>query len=209
MKLIYKALNIPLRILLHLAYPDMQCFLGILIPQAVCIKLLLANHVRVYLFPLFMLLTFILTYLSFGKFVEYDVEHENILVERVYAFFLKLYIENKNKYRFTQIPELYVNEKIEEYNSHFQKTLQDRKNKIKKEETRIPSFFDLEFEKELKFFGLYNQDFDFRALKREKSNLVKLHHPDQFTEISEREEHRTLYDLTIQYYNTIVKNKKF
>jgi len=59
--------------------------------------------------------------------------HENILVERVYAFFLKLYIENKNKYCFTQIPELYVNEKIEEYNEQFQKTMQDRKNKVKKQ----------------------------------------------------------------------------
>ena len=203
MKLIYKALNIPLRILLHLTYPDMQCFLGILIPQVICIRLLLANHVRIYLFPLFMLLTFVLTYLSLGKFVEYDVKHDNILVERVYAFFLKLYIENKNKYCFTQIPELYVNEKIEE------KTMQDRKNKAKKEESRIPSFFDLEYEKELKFFGLYNRDFDLQDLKREKRNLVKLHHPDQFTELGEQNEHRVLYDLTIRYYNTIVKNKKF
>ena len=207
MKLIYKALNIPLRILLHLTHPDMQCFLGILIPQVICIRLLLANHVRIYLFPLFMLLTFVLTYLSFGKFVEYDVKHDNILVERVYAFFLKLYIENKNC--FTQIPELYVNEKIEEYNERFQKTMQDRKNKAKKEESRIPSFFDLEYEKELKFFGLYNRDFDLQDLKREKRNLVKLHHPDQFTELGEQNEHRVLYDLTIRYYNTIVKNKKF
>ena len=198
MKLIYKALNIPLRILLHLTHPDMQCFLGILIPQVICIRLLLANHVRIYLFPLFMLLTF----------VEYDVKHDNILVERVYAFFLKLYIENKNRYCFTQIPELYVNEKIEEYNEKFQKTMQDRKNKAKKEESRIPSFFDLEYEKELKFFGLYNRDFDLQDLKREKRNLVKLHHPDQFTELGEQNEHRVLYDLTIRYYNTIVKKKK-
>ena len=209
MKLIYKALNIPLRILLHLTHPDMQCFLGILIPQVICVRLLLAYRVTIFLYPVFLLLTFVLTYISFGKFVEYDVMHENILVERVYAFFLKLYIENKNKYCFTQIPELYVNEKIEEYNEQFQKTMQDRKNKVKKEETRIPSFFDLEYEKELKFFGLYNRDFDLRDLKREKRNLVKLHHPDQFTDPSEQNEHRVLYDLTIRYYNTIVKNKKF
>ena len=147
MKLIYKALNIPLRILLHLTHPDMQCFLGILIPEVICIRLLLAYRVTIFLYPVFLLLTFVLTYISFGKFVEYDVMHENILVERVYAFFLKLYIENKNKYCFTQIPELYVNEKIEEYNEQFQKTMQDRKNKLKKEESRIPSFFDLEYEK--------------------------------------------------------------
>lgn len=209
MKLIYKALNIPLRILLHLTHPDMQCFLGILIPEVICIRLLLAYRVTIFLYPVFLLLTFVLTYISFGKFVEYDVMHENILVERVYAFFLKLYIENKNKYCFTQIPELYVNEKIEEYNEQFQKTMQDRKNKIKKEESRIPSFFDLEYEKELKFFGLYNRDFDLQDLKREKRNLVKLHHPDQFTELGEQNEHRVLYDLTIRNYNTIVNNKKF
>ena len=106
MKLIYKALNIPLRILLHLTHPDMQCFLGILIPEVICIKLLLAYRVTIFLYPVFLLLTFVLTYISFGKFVEYDVMHDNILVERVYAFFLKLYIENKNKYCFTQIPDV-------------------------------------------------------------------------------------------------------
>ena len=87
MKLIYKALNIPLRILLHLTHPDMQCFLGILIPEVICIKLLLAYRVTIFLYPVFLLLTFVLTYISFGKFVEYDVMHDNILVERVYAFF--------------------------------------------------------------------------------------------------------------------------
>jgi hypothetical protein len=156
-----------------------------------------------------MLLTFILTYFTFGKLVEYDAKNGNKILEGIYGFFLKLYILNKNKYSNPINPEIYINDKIYEYNVKFQEFEQRMKNKQKKKESRIPTLFDLEFKEELNFFNLYNVDFDFNDIKREKRAMVKQHHPDQFNDEEEKQKHRILYEKTINYYNKIVNAKKF
>lgn len=209
MKIINRVLNVPLSLLKNIFYPDMICLLSIVIPQIVCVITLFRLKLSILLCPPLMILTFILTYLTFGKLVEYDAKNGNKILEGIYGFFLKLYILNKNKYSNPINPEIYINDKIYEYNVKFQEFEQRMKNKQKKKESRIPTLFDLEFKEELNFFNLYNVDFDFNDIKREKRAMVKQHHPDQFNDEEEKQKHRILYEKTINYYNKIVNAKRF
>jgi hypothetical protein len=209
MKIINRVLNVPLSLLKNIFNPDMICLLLIVIPQIVCVIALFRLRLSILWCPPLMLLTFILTYFTFGKLVEYDAKNGNKILEGIYGFFLKLYILNKNKYSNPINPEIYINDKIYEYNVKFQEFEQRMKNKQKKKESRIPTLFDLEFKEELNFFNLYNVDFDFNDIKREKRAMVKQHHPDQFNDEEEKQKHRILYEKTINYYNKIVNAKKF
>lgn len=205
MKQLFRLFNLPLKIMTIIVRPETLEGFTLFFPILFSIIYLVKTHAFFLMYPLFILISGIISILMFNSLSKIDN-----FIEDMNHFWLKLYRMNKNMYSKDKIdPEYYADGILSRRRKEYEDYLKKVREKRKEPKEKIPTLFDLEFKDELKFFNLYNIDFTFNDLKRVKRELVKQHHPDQFNDLNEKEMHRDLYEKTIKYYKTIVDAKKF
>lgn len=205
MKQLFRLFNLPLKIMTIIVRPETLEGFTLFFPILFSIIYLVKTHAFFLMYPLFILISGIISILMFNSLSKIDN-----FIEDINHFWLKAYRMNKNMYSNDKIdPEYYADGILSQRRKEYEDYLKEIREKRKEPKEKIPTLFDLEFKDELKFFNLYNIDFTFNDLKRVKRELVKQHHPDQFNDLNEKEMHRDLYEKTIKYYKTIVDAKKF
>lgn len=205
MKQLFRLFNLPLKIMTIIVTQEFLGFVAVFFPISFSIIYLVKTHAVLWMYPIFILISGIITLSMFTFLSKIDD-----FIEDINHFWLKIYRMNKNIYSKDKIdPEYYADGILSRRRKEYEDYLKKVREKRKEPKEKIPTLFDLEFKDELKFFNLYNIDFTFNDLKRVKRELVKQHHPDQFENENEKEKHRDLYEKTIKYYNTIIKAKKF
>lgn len=205
MKQLFRLFNIPIKIMLIIVTQEFLGFVAMCFPISFSIVYLFKTHAALWMYPIFILISGIVTIVMFNFLSKIDD-----FIEDINHFWLKLYRMNKNMYSKDKIdPEYYADGILSKRRKEYEDYLKKVREKRKEPKEKIPTLFDLEFKDELKFLNLYNIDFTLHDLKCVKRELVKQHHPDQFENEDEKEKHRDLYEKTIKYYNTIIKAKKF
>lgn len=205
MKQLFRLFNLPLKIMTIIVTQEFLGFVAVFFPISFSIIYLVKTHAALWMYPIFILISGIITLSMFTFLSKIDD-----FLEDINHFWLKLYRMNKNMYSKDKVdPEYYADGILSRRRKEYEDYLKKVREKRKEPKEKIPTLFDLEFKDELRFFNLYNIDFTFNDLKRVKRELVKQHHPDQFNDSNEKEKHRDLYEKTIKYYNTIVDAKKF
>lgn len=205
MKQLFRLFNLPLKIMTIIVTQEFLGFVAVFFPISFSIIYLVKTHAVLWMYPIFILISGIITLSMFTFLSKIDD-----FIEDINHFWLKVYRMNKNMYSKDKVdPEYYADGILSRRRKEYEDYLKKVREKRKESKEKIPTLFDLEFKDELKFFNLYNIDFTFNDLKRVKRELVKQHHPDQFENEDEKEKHRDLYEKTIKYYNTIVDAKKF
>ena len=205
MKQLFRLFDIPIKIMTILVHKATLEGFALCFPILFSIIYLVKTHSALWMYPIFILLSGIVTIAMFNFLSKIDD-----FIEDINHFWLKIYRMNKNVYSKDKIdPEYYADGILSQRRKEYEDYLKKVREKRKESKEKIPTLFDLEFKDELKFFNLYNIDFTFNDLKRVKRELVKQHHPDQFNDLNEKEMHRDLYEKTIKYYKTIVDAKKF
>lgn len=205
MKQLFRLFDIPIKIMTIIVTQEFLGFVAVFFPISFSIICLVKTHAVLWMYPIFILISGIITLSMFTFLSKIDD-----FIEDINHFWLKVYRMNKNIYSKDKIdPEYYADGILSRRRKEYEDYLKKVREKRKEPKEKIPTLFDLEFKDELKFFNLYNIDFTFNDLKRVKRELVKQHHPDQFNDSNEKEMHRDLYEKTIKYYNTIIKAKKF
>ena len=205
MKQLFRLFDLPIKIITIIVRQETLEGFALFFPILFSIIYLVKTHAFFLMYPLFILISGIISILMFNSLSKIDN-----FVEDINHFWLKVYRMNKNIYSKDKIdPEYYADGILSRRRKEYEDYLKEIREKRKEPKEKIPTLFDLEFKDELKFFNLYNIDFTFNDLKRVKRELVKQHHPDQFNDSNEKEMHRDLYEKTIKYYNIIIKAKKF
>ena len=205
MKQLFRLFDLPIKIITIIVRQETLEGFALFFPILFSIIYLVKTHAFFLMYPLFILISGIISILMFNSLSKIDN-----FVEDINHFWLKVYRMNKNIYSKDEIdPEYYADGILSRRRKEYEDYLKKVREKRKEPKDKIPTLFDLEFKDELKFFNLYNIDFTFNDLKRVKRELVKQHHPDQFNDSNEKEMHRDLYEKTIKYYDTIIKAKKF
>ena len=205
MKQLFRLFDLPIKIITIIVRQETLEGFALFFPILFSIIYLVKTHAFFLMYPLFILISGIISILMFNSLSKIDN-----FVEDINHFWLKVYRMNKNIYSKDKIdPEYYADGILSRRRKEYEDYLKKVREKRKEPKEKIPTLFDLEFKDELKFFNLYNIDFTFNDLKRVKRELVKQHHPDQFNDSNEKEMHRDLYEKTIKYYDTIIKAKKF
>jgi hypothetical protein len=205
MKQLFRLFDIPIKIMLIIVNQATLEGFALFFPILFSIIHLVKTHAVFWMYPLFILVSGIISILMFNLVLKIDD-----FLEDINHFWLRVYRMNKNMYSKDKIdPEYYADGILSKRRKEYEDYLKKVREKRKEPKEKIPTLFDLEFKDELKFFNLYNIDFTFNDLKRVKRELVKQHHPDQFNDSNEKEMHRDLYEKTIKYYKTIVDAKKF
>lgn len=205
MKQLFRLFDIPIKIMTIIVTQEFLGFVAVFFPISFSIIYLVKTHAVLWMYPIFILISGIITLSMFTFLSKIDD-----FIEDINHFWLKVYRMNKNVYSKDKIdPEYYADGILSRRRKEYEDYLKKVREKRKEPKEKIPTLFDLEFKDELRFFNLYNIDFTFNDLKRVKRELVKQHHPDQFENEDEKEKHRDLYEKTIKYYNTIVDAKKF
>ena len=205
MKQLFRLFDIPIKIMTIIVTQEFLGFVAVFFPISFSIICLVKTHAVLWMYPIFILISGIITLSMFTFLSKIDD-----FIEDINHFWLKVYRMNKNIYSKDKIdPEYYADGILSRRRKEYEDYLKKVREKRKEPKEKIPTLFDLEFKDELNFFNLYNIDFTFNDLKRVKRELVKQHHPDQFNDSNEKEMHRDLYEKTIKYYNTIIKAKKF
>lgn len=205
MKQLFRLFYIPIKIMTIIVTQEFFGFVAVFFPISFSMIYLVKTHAALWMYPIFILISGIITLSMFTFLSKIDD-----FIEDINHFWLKLYRMNKNVYSKDKIdPEYYADGILSKRRKEYEDYLKKVREKRKEPKEKIPTLFDLEFKDELKFFNLYNIDFTFNDLKRVKRELVKQHHPDQFENEDEKEMHRDLYEKTIKYYKTIVDAKKF
>lgn len=205
MKQLFRLFNLPLKIMTIIVTQEFLGFVAVFFPISFSMIYLVKTHAALWMYPIFILISGIITLSMFTFLSKIDD-----FIEDINHFWLKIYRMNKNIYSKDKIdPEYYADGILSRRRKEYEDYLKKVREKRKEPKEKIPTLFDLEFKDELKFLNLYNIDFTFNDLKRVKRELVKQHHPDQFENEDEKEKHRDLYEKTIKYYNTIVDAKKF
>lgn len=205
MKQLFRLFDIPIKIMTIIVTQEFLGFVAVFFPISFSIIYLVKTHAVLWMYPIFILISGIITLSMFTFLSKIDD-----FIEDINHFWLKVYRMNKNVYSKDKIdPEYYADGILSRRRKEYEDYLKKVREKRKEPKEKIPTLFDLEFKDELRFFNLYNIDFTFNDLKRVKRELVKQHHPDQFENEDEKEKHRDLYEKTIKYYNTIIKAKKF
>lgn len=205
MKQLFRLFDLPIKIITIIVRQETLEGFALFFPILFSIIYLVKTHAFFLMYPLFILISGIISILMFNSLSKIDN-----FVEDINHFWLKVYRMNKNIYSKDKIdPEYYADGILSRRRKEYEDYLKKVREKRKEPKEKIPTLFDLEFKDELKFFNLYNIDFTFNDLKRVKRELVKQHHPDQFNDSNEKEMHRDLYEKTIKYYNIIIKAKKF
>lgn len=205
MKQLFRLFNLPLKIMTIIVTQEFLGFVAVFFPISFSMIYLVKTHAALWMYPIFILISGIITIAMFNFLSKIDD-----FIEDINHFWLKLYRMNKNMYSKDKIdPEYYADGILSRRRKEYEDYLKKVREKRKEPKEKIPTLFDLEFKDELKFLNLYNIDFTLHDLKCVKRELVKQHHPDQFENEDEKEKHRDLYEKTIKYYNTIIKAKKF
>lgn len=205
MKQLFRLFNLPLKIMTIIVTQEFLGFVAMCFPISFSIVYLVKTHAALWMYPIFILISGIITIAMFNFLSKIDD-----FIEDINHFWLKIYRMNKNMYSKDKIdPEYYADGILSKRRKEYEDYLKKVREKRKEPKEKIPTLFDLEFKDELKFLNLYNIDFTLHDLKCVKRELVKQHHPDQFENEDEKEKHRDLYEKTIKYYNTIIKAKKF
>ena len=205
MKQLFRLFDIPIKIMTIIVTQEFLGFVAMFFPISFLIVYLVKTHAALWMYPIFILISGIVTIIMFNFLSKIDD-----FIEDINHFWLKLYRMNKNMYSKDKIdPEYYADGILSKRRKEYEDYLKKVREKRKEPKEKIPTLFDLEFKDELKFLNLYNIDFTLHDLKCVKRELVKQHHPDQFENEDEKEKHRDLYEKTIKYYNTIIKAKKF
>lgn len=205
MKQLFRLFNLPLKIMTIIVTQEFLGFVAVCFPILFSIIYLVKTHAALWMYPIFILISGIITISMFTFLSKIDD-----FIEDINHFWLKIYRMNKNMYSKDKIdPEYYADGILSRRRKEYEDYLKKVREKRKEPKEKIPTLFDLEFKDELKFLNLYNIDFTLHDLKCVKRELVKQHHPDQFENEDEKEKHRDLYEKTIKYYNTIIKAKKF
>lgn len=205
MKQLFRLFNLPLKIMTIIVTQEFLGFVAMFFPISFSITYLVKTHAALWMYPIFILISGIITIAMFNFLSKIDD-----FIEDINHFWLKVYRMNKNTYSKDKIdPEYYADGILSKRRKEYEDYLKKIREKRKEPKEKIPTLFDLEFKDELKFLNLYNIDFTLHDLKCVKRELVKQHHPDQFENEDEKEKHRDLYEKTIKYYNTIIKAKKF
>ena len=205
MKQLFRLFNLPIKIMTIIVTQEFLGFVAVFFPISFSIIYLVKTHATLWMYPIFILISGIVTIVMFNFLSKIDD-----FIEDINHFWLKLYRMNKNMYSKDKIdPEYYADGILSKRRKEYEDYLKKVREKRKEPKEKIPTLFDLEFKDELKFLNLYNIDFTLHDLKCVKRELVKQHHPDQFENEDEKEKHRDLYEKTIKYYNTIIKAKKF
>ena len=205
MKQLFRLFDIPIKIMTIIVTQEFLGFVAVFFPISFSIIYLVKTHAVLWMYPIFILISGIITLSMFTFLSKIDD-----FIEDINHFWLKVYRMKKNVYSKDKIdPEYYADGILSRRRKEYEDYLKKVREKRKEPKEKIPTLFDLEFKDELRFFNLYNIDFTFNDLKRVKRELVKQHHPDQFENEDEKEKHRDLYEKTIKYYNTIIKAKKF
>lgn len=205
MKQLFRLFDLPIKIMTILVHKATLEGFALCFPILFSIIYLVKTHAFFLMYPLFILISGIISILMFNSLSKIDD-----FLEDINHFWLKVYRMNKNMYSNDKIdPEYYADGILAKRKKEHDEYVKKVREKRKEPKEKIPTLFDLEFKDELKFFNLYNIDFTFNDLKRVKRELVKQHHPDQFNDSNEKEMHRDLYEKTIKYYKTIVDAKKF
>lgn len=205
MKQLFRLFDIPIKIMTIIVTQEFLGFVAVFFPISFSMICLVKTHAALWMYPIFILISGIITLSMFTFLSKIDD-----FIEDINHFWLKVYRMNKNVYSKDKIdPEYYADGILSRRRKEYEDYLKKVREKRKEPKEKIPTLFDLEFKDELRFFNLYNIDFTFNDLKRVKRELVKQHHPDQFENEDEKEKHRDLYEKTIKYYNTIVDAKKF
>ena len=205
MKQLFRLFDIPIKIMTIIVTQEFLGFVAVFFPISFSIIYLVKTHAALWMYPIFILISGIITLSMFTFLSKIDD-----FIEDINHFWLKVYRMNKNIYSKDKIdPEYYADGILSRRRKEYEDYLKKVREKRKEPKEKIPTLFDLEFKDELKFFNLYNIDFTFNDLKRVKRELVKQHHPDQFENEDEKEKHSDLYEKTIKYYKTIVDAKKF
>lgn len=205
MKQLFRLFNLPLKIMTIIVTQEFFGFVAVFFPISFSIIYLVKTHAALWMYPIFILISGIITLSMFTFLSKIDD-----FLEDINHFWLKLYRMNKNMYSKDKVdPEYYADGILSRRRKEYEDYLKKVREKRKEPKEKIPTLFDLEFKDELKFFNLYNIDFTLHDLKCVKRELVKQHHPDQFENEDEKEKHRDLYEKTIKYYKTIVDAKKF
>ena len=205
MKQLFRLFDIPIKIMTIIVTQEFLGFVAMFFPISFSIVYLVKTHAALWMYPIFILISGIVTIIMFNFLSKIDD-----FIEDINHFWLKLYRMNKNMYSKDKIdPEYYADGILSKRRKEYEDYLKKVREKRKEPKEKIPTLFDLEFKDELKFLNLYNIDFTLHDLKCVKRELVKQHHPDQFENEDEKEKHRDLYEKTIKYYNTIIKAKKF
>lgn len=205
MKQLFRLFNLPIKIMTIIVTQEFLGFVAVFFPISFSIIYLVKTHAVLWMYPIFIFISGIITLSMFTFLSKIDD-----FIEDINHFWLKVYRMNKNVYSKDKIdPEYYADGILSRRRKEYEDYLKEIREKRKEPKEKIPTLFDLEFKDELKFLNLYNIDFTLHDLKCVKRELVKQHHPDQFENEDEKEKHRDLYEKTIKYYNTIIKAKKF
>ncbi len=205
MKQLFRLFDLPIKIITIIVRQETFGFVAMVFPILFSIIYLVKTHASLLMYPIFILISGIITISMFTFLSKIDD-----FIENINHFWLKVYRMNKNIYSKDKIdPEYYADGILSRRRKEYEDYLKKVREKRKEPKEKIPTLFDLEFKDELKFFNLYNVDFTLQDLKRVKRELVKEHHPDQFNDLNEKEMHLDLYEKTIKYYDTIIKAKKF
>ena len=205
MKQLFRLFNIPIKIMTIIVTQEFLGFVAMFFPISFSIVYLVKTHAALWIYPIFILISGIITIAMFNFLSKIDD-----FIEDINHYWLKVYRMNKNMYSKDKVdPEYYADGILSRRRKEYEDYLKEIREKRKETKEKIPTLFDLEFKDELKFLNLYNIDFTLHDLKCVKRELVKQHHPDQFENEDEKEMHRDLYEKTIKYYNTIIKAKKF
>ena len=164
MKQLFRLFDLPIKIMTIIVRQETFGFVAMVFPILFSIIYLVKTHASLLMYPIFILISGIITISMFTFLSKIDD-----FIENINHFWLKVYRMNKNIYSKDKIdPEYYADGILSRRRKEYEDYLKKVREKRKEPKEKIPTLFDLEFKDELKFFNLYNIDFTFNDLKRVK-----------------------------------------